>query len=176
MNLPFSTELKGKKTYFVEKILNCRRKQESLDNFIAECFYTGKHSGKYELNRYALATCLPKLHTFREDEKNRWKAGISIHPFINNRTKKMLQFAPQFPCKSTQRVIITVNDKIKSVYVDGKIYACLHSDLASKPQVRDRALLTVMAQNDGFETLEGFFDYFAPRFSGKIIHFTDLKY
>jgi hypothetical protein len=34
----------------------------------------------------------------------------------------------------------------------------------------------VIARKDGFDTLEDFLDWFSEDFTGKLIHWTDLKY
>src|ERR1035437_3967498 len=104
MNLPFSTQLNNRQTYFVEKILACLLEQKlaGMGNFIAQAHQS--FLPKYEINRSVLATCAPKSHTIREDKNNRWWPGYKIHPFINNRSKQMLQFAPTIPCKGIQLI------------------------------------------------------------------------
>ena len=169
MILPFSTELNKRQTYFVEKIL--KGTTPTINYQMASDF-----NGKYDFNRQAFTFSRPKIHTIREDKKQRWQPGNLIHAVINNRTKNMLQFTPVMKCKSTQHIIITCTKKVWSVYIDGNIYACHQKELADKPQTRCIALLTQLAHNDGFETMEDFFSYFQKGFSGKIIHWTDLKY
>jgi hypothetical protein len=114
-----------------------------------------------------------KLHTIRAG--NRWKAGMKIHPVINNRTKDRFQFAPEFECVSVQEIrieemLMTASNscyqhpdgRIRVVYVDDhRLY---------KEDIQKLAI------NDGFDSLTDFFNYFNEDFKGQIIHWTDLRY
>jgi ribonuclease HIII len=44
-----------------------------------------------------------------------------------------------------------------------------------KKRLNDKEIET-LAQNDGFNTIYDFFAYFNEDFTGKLIHWTDLKY
>lgn len=195
MILPFSTQLNGKPTYFVEKILKglyeyyCQDPNHVIPNsnsynwlkVISDCLYeSGKKLG-YEYAEDILRKqdeVCPKLHTIRKDEKNRWKAGVLIDFFINTRTKDMFRFAPQVPVVSTQ--------KINIFWIQDQKGNLTHSRLVQKRYnwvdvIIDGFILEVeqikeLAQNDGFDTVEEFFAYFNHDFSGKIIHWTDKKY
>lgn len=104
-----------------------------------------------------------KKHTIRRDSKNLWKAGNNIHFVINNRTPQRFQFAPLVKCVSVQR--ISIHHHIKetpTVIVAGRI-------LTEKD-------IEQLAINDGFDSVEDFFAWFREDFTGKIIHWTDLKY
>ena len=109
-----------------------------------------------------------KLHTIREDKKNRWKPGTDIHFIINNRTPQRYQFAPILKCVSTQKFEIFWQDldlyplAIPQVYVDGVWLI--------GQQLQNLAI------NDGFNCLDDFFLYFNKNFTGKIIHWTNFKY
>lgn len=176
MILGFSTKfpkgkgaLSGKETHFARKILNGLSK-EIKDDFI-ESLEVGKlikfnnlfsfKDALLQINQNA------KLHTIREDKKDRWKVGNDIHFSINVRTKNQLQFAPVVKVKSIQKVEMVIrgikNERPINVYVDGKIIGVNNG-------------LKELAINDGFDTLEDFYDYFKDGFTGKIIHWTDLKY
>ena len=167
MILPFSTQLNGKATYFVEKISKTIKSLLFAKNppagfgseFIPENFCYVQY-----------AYCKPKLHTIREDKKDRWKVGAKIDFFINCRQKDMFRFAPVLPVISIQKVEIyhnaqsMWNDTIArpTIYIDGYD---LHPD-----KIRQ------LAQNDGFDTIEDFFAYFNKDYVGKLIHWTDLRY
>jgi hypothetical protein len=108
-----------------------------------------------------------KIHTIRKDEKNLWKPGRQIHMVVFNRTKNRFQFAPVIEVKSVQKVEIGYLYIANGLYepyvkVDGKIL---------KPKQ-----VKLLAQNDGFDSVNHFFDWFNNNFTGKIIHWTNLKY
>ena len=127
---------------------------------------TSRASGKLmasELN--------PKLHTIRDDSKNRWKAGTKIDFFINCRKADMTRFAPILPVVSIQDIMITRNKHGKTmVFIDGKIF------YMQDWSVEQKYKMLHFAHNDGFDTTEEFFEYFNTDFNGKIIHWTNLKY
>lgn len=172
MILPFSTKMNGKPTYFVERIHKCFSLKEvymiaGLDPSI--------HYPK-DYNFIAKDKLPAKLHTMREDEKDRWKAGNKIDYFINCRQKDMFRFAPVLPVVSTQKVEIRwyelFDKKMVRVFIDNKSFACVKFD--GIMIVTGEMLL--FAKNDGFDTIEDFFAYFNEDFKGKIIHWTDLRY
>ena len=112
---------------------------------------------------------MPKLHTIREDSKNLWVPGRKIHMVIFNRTKNRFQFAPVLEVKSIQHIKITYDEKVceecciePAVFVNGKL--------------QDIDKLEQLARNDGFESAQQFCQWFNEDFTGKIIHWTDLKY
>ena len=169
MILPFSTQLNGKPTYFVERIW------EGLlhNNFQDDKEYIqflDNHKERFsaywdwfpdDKNRLAK----PKIHTIREDKNDRWKVGTKIDFFINVRQKNMFRFAPVLPVVSTQEIEIeyTGSGVYNSwVFIDGKL-------------MNEKDLL-VLANNDGFDTVEDFFAYFNKDYVGKIIHWTDKQY
>ena len=107
-----------------------------------------------------------KHHTFREDVHDRWKVGMDIHFVINNRTPKYFQFAPIFKVVGIQKLRIqyTTPDggrwALPQIYIDGQWLPDLET----------------LVQNDGFDSVEDFCHFFKDDWSGKIIHWTDLKY
>lgn len=154
MILNFKTKFPwGELTYFVGKILNW------IDNLPID----------------------QKLHSIRTDRSNRWKPGMKIHFATGMRTKNYECFA-ESKCISTQKIKIEyqnsifstgmytyqneVKDPIILVYIDGVL---LHGKEGS-------AKIDMLAKNDGFETTHDFFRWFNKDFTGKIIHWTDLKY
>lgn len=92
-----------------------------------------------------------KIHTIREDKTNRWYPGRTIHFATGVRTKKYLQFKYGF-VRDIQHIIVENHN----IQVDGWI---LHD-----------YQMEILSKNDGFETLEKFFEFFDKPFSGKIIH------
>jgi hypothetical protein len=166
MILPFSTQMNGKPTYFVEKIHKGIRERFSL--------LVPIKPNNYSYQSYL--DCYPKFHTMREDKKDRWKAGTKIDFFINCRQKDMFRFAPVLPVVSTQKVEImwfnTFGTNVARVFIDDKSFACVKFE---KEMIVTGKMLQ-LAQNDGFDTIEDFFAYFNEDFKGKIIHWTDLRY
>nr|WP_294922158.1 hypothetical protein [uncultured Flavobacterium sp.] len=176
MILGFSTQLNGKPTHFVEKIWKGLK-----NNITKELYFKILQYNNYELTtkQYPVdidiyEKVLPKLHTFREDPKDRWKAGMKIDFFINVRKKNMFRFAPVLPVVSIQKVSIewrpSSYPKLKPlVWIDDKIFYDHHFDFG-------KVKMLELAHNDGFDSIEDFFVYFKEDFTGKIIHWTDLKY
>jgi hypothetical protein len=163
MILPFSTNLNGKPTYFVEKIHSGLLQHNLMGDFEL------KEDYNFDLEK--LVTGQPKLHSIREDKNNRWKAGTKIDFFINVRQKSMFKFAPVLPVVSIQEFSIGYNNNGKAViFIDGKIF-CIQ-DFSIDHQYK----LKQFAQKDGFDTTEDFLAYFNKDFKGKIIHWTDLRY
>jgi len=168
MTLAFSQQLNKIPTYFVEKI------QEGLlkNNLITlDSFLDIRHSyfSKNNIENWNFNDIPEKIHTIREDNNNRWKAGNLIHFVINNRTPNRYQFAPVLKCVSTQKVVIkyfynpeTEAFDLPTVFID------------TEPMFYDQ--LKELAINDGFENTEAFFNYFNKDWKGKIIHWTDKKY
>lgn len=96
---------------------------------------------------------------------------MDIHFVVGNRTPKRYQFAPVVKCVSVQEIFMSY-DKVNGleISIDGKYHYWRSSDLAI---------------NDGFDSLEAFEEYFIKVckqdkahqcFTGKIIHWTNLKY
>lgn len=172
MILGFSTQLNGKPTYFVEKIIkglidagHYEKNHDEIKKFISDC--ATEKCIYYHRMWELIFDQTSKLHTIREDKKERWKPGTKIDFFINCRQKDMFRFAPVLPVVSIQKIEIkylirdnigsTISVKIDNIEIDySKIF-----DLAHK---------------DGFDSIEDFFAYFNEDFTGKLIHWTDLKY
>lgn len=118
-----------------------------------------------------------KIHTIREDKLNRWKPGNSIHMATGVRTKNYNQFAERlcmavepfeifyYPLGTQTTALVVVNDMIlgKAIWVNCKL-------TYSNPY------LNLLATNDGFASINEFFEWFDSDFKGKIIHWTDFKY
>lgn len=156
----------GRPTLFKEKILTaCYGKIVSFHTYLEP----------YPLEAITKMELTPKIHSIRDDEKDRWYAGLKIHHVYNNRTKERDNFLIS-PCVSVQaiRIIETgrvVQDekgndhkkgRMRSILVDGKIL--------------NQTKMEQLAVNDGFDNLEHFFTWFPLNYAGKIIHFTKLRY
>lgn len=102
---------------------------------------------------------LAKLHTIRQDKSDRWHTGQLIHFARGARTKKYLCFA-NGSVQSTQK--ITINSSIASVAIDGR-------ELSSEE-------IAQLAINDGFDCIADFLRFFNKPFTGKLIHWTVLRY
>lgn len=159
MILPFSTQMNGKPTYFVERI----HKSLKSTYFNDSVGFSPAHVPKdFDFVMFPLLE--PKHHTIREDKNDRWQVGTKIDFFINCRQKNMFRFAPVLPVVSVQEIIIKQWNGKPQVYIDGS------------PFPMQYLLLVELAKNDGFDTIEDFFAYFNQDFKGKIIHWTDLRY
>lgn len=109
----------------------------------------------------------PKKHTIRKSK--RIKSGTILHMAYGVRTKFYEQFNKNIPelekCVSTQDIKIEWKDDWVEIFIDGKIINannCFNTHL--------------LAQNDGFDSINDFLEYFNENFEGQIIHWTDLKY
>ena len=171
MTLSFSTrwpdrmgELAGQPNYFIEKIWMGLPGVDGFEYGWQEYRYT-EFFGK-EWDKPDRTT--PKLHTIRRDEHNRWKPGMKIHPVINNRTPDRFQFAPVIECKSVQRIEIKWSHDWEDTPLGVQVLVFIDGELFSD--------LDKLAINDGFPSVEAFFQYFNTDFKGNLIHWTDLKY
>lgn len=167
MTLSFSTTLKGKKTYFVEKILAGLHEREDFEGFSLS-----KH---YDHDLDYLETATPKIHTIRRDPSHRWKPGNKIHFVINNRTKKRFQFVPQlFKVKNVQMIWISrINKEIRVERHTNKEQSWSDSFYWYTLDEAEKALLMM---NDGFSDDTSFWNYFNEEYGGVIIHWTDFTY
>lgn len=173
MQLLFSTKIKEKETFFVEKI--------HKTFFLKEIYMKAgldpqKHYPK-DYNYFVKDKCSPKLHTIREDKKNCWEVGTLIDFCIKNNNTEVFRFAPSLPVVSIQKIEIKYT---KCSYDDSPLVYILIDDqclgtynLNNKSNYGD---INKLVQNDGFYTIDDFFNYFNEDYTGKIIHWTDLKY
>ena len=132
-----------------------------------------------------------KIHTIREDKPNRWKEGNKIHFAIGIRTKNYCQFK-EGVCKGTQKIDIIHKSNVITVKIDGKLlgeawkdkegtivcYTGLRLERINDTELKASSdyILHDLVANDGFITVQDFFKWFNKDFTGKIIHWTDLKY
>lgn len=188
MILPFSTQLNGKPTHFVEKIWKSLKNIdfETYDK-IEKLLSEEELTEPFEIDYSIYKNVDPKIHTIREDKKNRWKVGTKIHFFINCRQKDMFRFAPVLPVVSKQKIELiwkentenhtflgTKFDRICTIKIDDRFYGDAY--LFNGSVVSSSYTIPTFANNDGFDTPDELFAYFNKNFKGKIIHWTDFKY
>lgn len=187
MTLAFATKfpkdkpgLEEKPTHFIEKIwaglINNHFIGHSLKVYED---YLRKHIDQFNCDfGYDKMMINPKIHTMRSDEKNRWKKGNNIHFAINNRQPDRFQFAPILECSGIENISINtfkrsdaeflsnddiiIGEDVFSVEINGKILSKKEVELLSK--------------NDGFDSVEDFFEWFNENWTGKIIHWTTFRY
>lgn len=179
MTLAFSTHINKVATYFVEKIwegFHGRPTTPQVKRSDLDDLFEKYHE---QLLPEFRSKVQPKFHTIRKDEKNLWKEGRDIHMVIHNRTPKRFQFAPVVKCMSVQKIEIQYHDKplgerIATVHIDGQQYGtAIWKDCKL---IHNSSRLDLLAANDGFESVNDFFEYFDKDFTGKIIQWTNLKY
>lgn len=108
---------------------------------------------------------VPKIHTIRRDEKKRWKPGMNIHFVMFQRRPWQINFAPVLPVKAVETIWIYrqgIDDFEPSVYIN--------EERLNEEEIKS------LAKNDGFDSVDDFFEYFNEDFEGKLIHWTDKVY
>ena len=169
MQLSFSMKFKdGTPTEFIPKIweglrlvvLNYSREKDK---------YLDKYWDKFITTWLTTKNVNPKIHTIRANASGRWCAGQKIHFTIFPRSKKMFRFAPVVSCLSVQKIEIIWKpipgicaEKLAFVYIDGRLMKDIYMEQ--------------LAQNDGFNSLNDFFEWFKEDFTGVIVHWTNFKY
>lgn len=127
----------------------------------------------------AVSFGMPKIHTFRTDEKNRWPPlSKTIHHTYFNRSPKEDIFAIT-PCTGIQHVAIVWKPKQIRILIDGKLYTthprpCKEEEISMSFEHLER--MRELAWADGFDSPEQFFKWFSQDWAGKIIHWTDKRY
>ncbi len=187
--LGFSTkwpkEMGGGNTNFISKIwhgielIHGNKFNNQFDEFMTNCIKKGLFELIPDPGIYSFS--IPKLHTIREDPKNLWVPGRKIHMVVFNRTKNRFQFAPVLEVKSVQyfqiiRFNYITNEDSPTVYIgDTKedVMPFYFDDPKASYGIDD---MKKLALNDGFNSIDHFFKWFNSDFTGKIIHWTDLRY
>lgn len=116
-----------------------------------------------------------KKHTIREDKHDRWRKGRKIHMATGVRTKNYQQFAEK-TCTGTQDISIRYSDdkQLVRVIIDDHFFGTALFDHGKVFCFLMR--LENLVRNDGFDSVEDFFEWFNKDFDGKIIHWTNLRY
>ncbi len=121
----------------------------------------------------------PKIHTFREDKHDRWKAGMKVSMVYRGAGYKILHhFNEGIPelgtIKSIQKIKITCAGSIDpKVYREHGAKFCIKVD---GKEIEDTMNVVKLVQNDGFYGLHQFCKWFKIDWQGKILHFTDFRY
>lgn len=109
-----------------------------------------------------------KKHTIRTDKFNRWCSGRKIEMATGVRTKHYHQFGSGI-CMAVQKIDIWWTALgVPFVYVDARLLNSFETKQ--------------LALNDGFYSETDFFSWFEPLrsddkiYTGKLIHWTELKY
>lgn len=112
----------------------------------------------------------PKLHTMRAG--NRWKAGDIIHMATGVRTRSYNQFNKGIDELSK---VISVQD-VKIEWKQPKT-ECIYDFKIYVDDAKLNLLNTIQfTQNDGFDLIKDFAEWFNKDFKGQLIHWTDLRY
>ncbi|MGC3945328.1 MAG: hypothetical protein QM762_12580 [Chryseolinea sp.] len=160
----------GTQTYFKEKLLIAAAQGLMIDVNMPYI------KMPLTLAVLGITSIKPKIHSIRDDEKDRWRGNMLVHHVYGNRTAARDNFLIS-RAVSTQRIQIMDTKKIsldekgndtsfgrmRTILIDGKF-------------LRPTEKLEQLAINDGFNSLEHFFTWFPSNYSGKIIHFTKLRY
>lgn len=111
-----------------------------------------------------------KKHTIRDDVFNRWHAGMKMHQSSGVRTKqyKLLRLDT---CTGTQRIEIIYRSNAVFIKIDEK-----HFYNSLDTHYNNILRIVELSQNDGFDSVEDFFNWFNKNYTGKLIHWTDLRY
>jgi hypothetical protein len=165
MKLSFGTVINDQPNYFIEKIWKGLMALSShLDN--EHYRYQERHIQKFDRNwdgdSYT-EFLEPKIHTIIKDPDGFWHPGTEIAMVIYKDTVDEFQFAPMLHCIRVQKIEIRQSAEASyTVSVDGNPL--------------DDEQLNKLAINDGFPSAEELLSYFSGDFSGKLIHWTAMKY
>ena len=183
-----SGRLTGQPTYFVEKVIACLHfdlmSGSILNDFLQDASKQLKYKSKQEfIDKIISLKNNTKKHTIRGDKKGRWILGRLIDFFIGVRTKSMFRFAPKVPVISTQEISIKHYEKYVCIGVENKdmegvTTLCFYHKTKEgyKQCWNGTNLIERIALNDGFDSVDDFFEWFIEDFKGKIIHWTELTY
>jgi hypothetical protein len=108
-----------------------------------------------------------KIHTIREDKHDRWKVGMAMHMATGVRTKKYNQFEVK---KCTGVESIDLDPKSRKIFIDA-----INNHTYCGIELKEKEIM-FLVKNDGFNSVDDFWDWFREPFYGKIIHWTDFKY
>lgn len=180
MILSFSTQLNEKPTYFINKIWSGLIDQNIAKNYVD---FFNEVPEMQSVGYTAGLSFPPKLHTIREDKTERWKPGVMIDFFVNARKINMCRFAPRIPVISVQEIFMSRRGSMLEITI-----AKEGSYIGGEDFYVDAVTQGQLATNDGFTEYDDFRNYFLSVieangkatgnywFSGKIIHWTNLKY
>jgi hypothetical protein len=167
----FAYKLNGKKTNFVEKIWAgfFNYQIPNITPMELLCFYREKFPTG-DIAGIQMKFKPGKIHTIRSEDYNNIRIGTKLFFLTDDGKGKGDRFTPGLPLVSTQSILIHFNLGRIRVEIDGII--CTDADIE------------ILARNDGFDSSEEFQYYFLEKihesqqkyYTGKIIHWTTLKY
>lgn len=164
-------------TYFREKILAGVGINESKIIEVTSNLY-GKPPVFHDGYKISEGNFKPKLHTFREDPHNRWKAGMSIQMVYRGKNYSIADhFNKGIPelekCKSVQKIKLWVTGSLGELK-DGQREQIIkvHAIIDGK-RIENTERLVI---NDGFDDVLQFANWFKKPWEGKILHWSDLRY
>ncbi len=105
-----------------------------------------------------------KIHTIREDLKERWKKDMKIHFWLHN------------PRNVKQNPHTFANGKVISVFdiwilPDNDYVLVMSTGINYKVEFKTQSALNAFAINDGFDSWEDMKKWFKTDFRGRIINF-----
>ncbi|MCP9765160.1 hypothetical protein [Lacihabitans soyangensis] len=181
MTLGFKTKTDdGKPTLFPEKVLLCLMSEVLIKIVDWNDIMKDSPYGQMAVGTYA-----PKLHSIREDI--RWKPGVMIDFYTGVRTNNAYRFAPRVSVVSVQKIEIIPEPPKPHSLDHPRIYLkkidkktgkeallCFSVRIDNRYQWENE--IKKLAKNDGFDTVDEFFEWFGAGYKGRIIHWTSLKY
>jgi hypothetical protein len=175
MILSFKQKKKnGEPTYFIEKIWRGLISAGIFNKYL-KFNYEDKYVAKFDKLWDGWGDFpTPKLHTIREDKHGRWKPGMKIHFYVGSRTKNAFQFAPVVECKSVQKIEIEYLINLEIFKTSPLLPHPVSVEIDERSMSYDEII--TLSKNDGFYSIDDFFDWFNTDFTGKIIHWTDFRY
>lgn len=182
MILPFSQKINGWETKFPRKIWEGLWQHSLVDGLCPLVQSLQNKNYRYGISLSPDIESTQKLHTIRVDAHDRWKAGRLIHFVINNRSPNYFNFAPVIKATAVEKIQFEWRETPQvcrelKIFIQDKLVTNLikfpNGDLKIK---KGRKFLELIAVNDGFDNEKQFLDYFNENFTGKIIHWTDVRY
>lgn len=164
-------EWAGGDTWFSEKVVSCMHFKNKI----------GAEINPFLQNRgpfieYVIAfEGDEKLHAIESGKK--YKAGDIAKPISVSPDGKEFQFAPELKIVSVQDIEISYDRKSDPRWahvVIGGVMGIIFPYLFINEY--ENTSLEAIVENDGFESIDQFFQYFNEDFEGQILHFTDLRY
>jgi hypothetical protein len=161
MMLQFDKQLNGELTYFPEKITKSLIENEIFPDDDVLNFICSKYS---IFNTTEFINCSPKNFTIRRDQEDFWNGNQIIEFSFDGKTLIL----PSVPVISVQEILMTYIQGRFEISIDDKYIWGWNS-------------LRALAINDGFDSFTDFSIYYKNKmdngvFTGKIIHWTHLRY
>lgn len=177
MIITFATEIKGKPTYFVKKILRGLLFSNTLFKETHEVI----SANAIDRKELFVDNFSRKIHTIRRDFDDKWAVGDLMHMVSGLGTKERVTFSPKgLEVKWIQTLRISkIRDTSKPnafkiyFYIDGKPFGVVKVQDGS---YRVPVQIDEFIKNDGFDSAEDFFNWFDGNYNGKIICWVGLPY